>query len=110
MWGLGVLGGAETLEDTMAGVIKLYDSSNCLNHFSNVLTGSRNPLRTGGTLGIVRTFKTLKTPRTLGTLNPLNPLMSTSLKHTLPSLIVGGGGITGEGGTFSGHFVVRGGG
>ena len=29
---------------------------------------------------------------------------------TLPSLIVGGGGITGEGGTFSGHFVVRGGG
>ena len=27
---------------------------------------------------------------------------------TLPSLIVGGG-ITGEGGTFSGHFVVRGG-
>ena len=28
---------------------------------------------------------------------------------TLPSLIVGGG-ITGEGGTFSGHFVVRGGG
>ena len=34
--------------------------------------------------------------------------LSTSvISVTLPSLIVGGG-ITGEGGTFSGHFVVRG--